>query len=554
MRLHGVGLGRALVVGPVKLADAEPSEPVVAVHAGDAGAELARVDEALRAVAAEITDYATLADSTASEMLSAAAMMASDPTVRDDIERRVRSGLVAERAVFEAFEEFRSGLLAAGGRPAESAVDLRDVQRRVIARLSGAPMSGQPYDSSPDLLSPHIVVATDLAPAQFVALDTASVLGIVTEHGGPTSHTAILARAASIPALVGVTGAAAIVAGSTVILDAASGTLTVDPSSHELAAARTRGAASIPGVAAVVPLRPGALADGTRIPLLANLDSPDQSRQALELGAEGVGLFRSEIAFLDHANAPSIASLTAEYRRLLDEFEGRPVTIRLFDSSADKPLRFLAAPEGQNPALGVKGLRALRAHEPVLADQFDALAEAGAAIGADLWVMAPMVTDAEDAAWVVDLGHRAGLAKVGVVAEVPSLALCAAEVVEVVDFVSIGTNDLTQYTMAADRTMAGLASYQDAWHPAVLRLVRMLADAGAAHHTPVGVCGEAAADPLLATVLVGLGVTSLSMAPSAFADVRTQLSVVTLAQARVRASAALGARSSDDARAAAARA
>jgi phosphotransferase system enzyme I (PtsI) len=474
--------------------------------------------------------------------------MARDPTLRDDIERRVSAGLVAERAAFESFEELRASLIAAGGRTGESASDLRDLEQRVIAILSGAPAPRQPH-----ITNPYILVAAELAPAQFVALDKASVVAIVTERGGPTSHTAILARAASIPAVVGVTGALAIAEGSTVILDAASGTLTVDPAPEDLAAARARATTSTRESALSAAPPPGALADGTPIPLLANLDSPEQSRQALELGAEGVGLFRSEIGLLDYEDAPSVASLTADYQRLLDEFEGRPVIIRLFDSSADKPLRFLAAAAGQNPALGLKGLRALRAHEGVLADQLAALAEAGSATGADLWVMAPMVTDAEDAAWVVELGHSVGLTRVGVVAEVPSLALCAAEVAEVVDFVSIGTNDLTQYTMAADRTMAGLASYQDAWHPAVLRLVRMLADAGNAHHIPVGVCGEAAADPLLATVLVGLGVTSLSMSPLSFADVRAQLSSVTLAEARSRASAALGGRGSDDARSVAAR-
>jgi phosphotransferase system enzyme I (PtsI) len=548
MLLHGIGVGRAVVIAPVVRAALEPPEPAIALHSGNVGAELARATAALEAVAAEIAAHASRADSTARKMLDAAGMMARDPTLRDEIERRVNSGLVAERAAFEAFEEFRAILVAAGGRTAESAVDLRDIERRVIARLSGAPAPRQGHTSKPGIL-----VAADLAPAQFVALDKASVVAIVTEQGGPTSHTAILARAASIPALVGVTGALDISEGSTVILDAASGTLTVDPAPEDLAAARARAATSTRESASSAAPPPGALADGTPIPLLANLDSPEQSRQALELGAEGVGLFRSEIAFLDHDDAPSVASLTADYARLLDEFEGRPVMIRLFDSSADKPLRFLAAAAGQNPALGLKGLRALRAHEAVLADQLAALAEAGSATGADLWVMAPMVTDAEDAAWVVELGHSVGLTRVGVVAEVPSLALCAAEVAEVADFVSIGTNDLTQYTMAADRTMAGLASYQDAWHPAVLRLVRMLAEAGAAHQIPVGVCGEAAADPLLATVLVGLGVTSLSMSPASFADVRAHLSSVTLAEARSRASAALGARGSDDARAVAAR-
>lgn len=579
MQLHGVGVGRAVAVGQAFHAVPTQRQPAREHHAGDAAAELHRADAALESVATEIADHAARSDPAARDMLSATAMMPRDPELRADIARRVEAGLTAERAVFEAFDAVRAMLAAAGGRTAESAVDLVDVQRRVIALLTGEALSGLPVSANP-----HVLIAADLAPAQFVTLDTATILAIVTERGGPTSHTAILARAAAIPALVGVAGALDIAEGSTVIVDAAAGTLTVDPDPEQLAAARalspspaqsatlappataappappspsaTPDAAADPENATAVPNRAvsqtdqlhGALADGTRIPLLANLDAPQQSRQALELGAEGVGLFRSEIGYLDHAEAPTATQLRSGYQRLLEEFEGRPVMIRLFDSSADKPLRFLPGVEGQNPALGVKGLRALRAHDGVLGDQLAALAAAANASAADLWVMAPMVTDAEDAAWVVELGHRAGLARVGIVAEVPSVALCAAEVAEVVDFISIGTNDLTQYTLAADRTIAGLGAYQDAWHPAVLRLVRLLADAGAVYGKPVGVCGEAAADPELAAVLVGLGVTSLSMAPSALRDVRARLATVTLGQARARAGAALNARGAREAR------
>jgi len=226
--------------------------------------------------------------------------------------------------------------------------------------------------------------------------------------------------------------------------------------------------------------------------------------------------------------------------------------VRALDAGSDKPLAFLNDSEEENPALGLRGIRALRAKEDILREQLTALAEAQAATTAELWVMAPMIADPDESEYFVTLAKELGIRVAGVMAEVPSLALMAKEVAAVSDFVSIGTNDLTQYTLAADRLLGSVAHYQDPWHPAVLRLIAMLGDAGREAGKPVGVCGEAAADPNLAVVLVGLGVTSLSMTPAALADVRAELARTTLEQAKARAAAALGASSAAQARAAAA--
>jgi phosphotransferase system enzyme I (PtsI) len=234
---------------------------------------------------------------------------------------------------------------------------------------------------------------------------------------------------------------------------------------------------------------------------------------------------------------------------LLEQFPDQKVVVRVLDSGADKPLSFLNAGREENPALGLRGLRTLRAHERILRDQIQALVNAQNRTAAELWVMAPMVADADESQYFVELAKSMGLRNVGVMAEIPSLALVAEQVFASADFVSIGTNDLTQYTLAADRTLGSVASYQDPWHPAVLRLIEMIGNAGYAAGKPVGVCGEAAADPELAVVLVGLGATTLSMAPSAFADVRVALGTVTLEEARNRASRALKARSALEARA-----
>ena len=288
-----------------------------------------------------------------------------------------------------------------------------------------------------------------------------------------------------------------------------------------------------------------------RVPLLANLGSPQDAAAAVELGAEGVGLFRTEFLFLGAQAAPTVEDQQAQYIELLRHFPGKKVVVRALDAGADKPLSFLNQASEANPALGRRGLRALRANIQVLHDQLLALKGAQDVTDAELWVMAPMVADAEETRYIVDYGKELGLNTVGVMAEVPSLALVADQVLQIADFVSIGTNDLTQYTLAADRMLGTLAAYQNPWHPAVLRLVKLLGDAGAKAGKPVGVCGEAAADPLLAVVLIGLGATTLSMTPSALADVRAELATVTLKQARKKALAALAAATAADARVAA---
>ena len=544
MALQGVGVGRGVAVGPVLRMPEPLPEPGTEARTADAPAELARVRESLEAVAADLTARGEKAGGEAKDVLDAQALMAQDPTLVDDVEQRIDGGVTGERAVFEAFGAFQEMLVGMGGYMAERATDLGDVAQRVIAALRGVPAPGVPESDTP-----FVLVAPDLAPADTALLDLDKVLALVTRDGGPTSHTAILARSKSIPAIVGVTGALDLVDGTVVVADAVSGVVTVDPSADEVAAAEQRIADR--RAAAAAPLTDGALADGHAVPLLANLGSPDEAAGAVALGAEGVGLFRTEFLFLGASQAPTVESQTASYTALLEAFPGRKVVVRALDAGADKPLAFLNDAHEENPALGLRGLRALRVKEQILRDQLTALAAAQAATTADLWVMAPMVSDAEETEYFVALGRELGLRTVGVMAEVPSLAVLADQVMRTADFVSIGTNDLTQYTLAADRMLGSVASYQDPWHPAVLRLVSTLGEAGRAAAKPVGICGEAAADPLLAVVLVGLGATTLSMTPAALADVRLELSKYTLEQAQALAAAAVAATTAAGARQAA---
>ncbi len=541
MELHGVGVGRGVAVGPIlRMPDPLP-EPVAGPHAGDPAAEYAHVEKSLAAVAEELAAKGAKAGGEAQAVLEAASMMAQDPTLTDDVKARIDSGTSGERAVFEAFASFQDQLTAMGGYMAERTSDLADVSQRIIAHLRGVPAPGVPTSDAP-----FILVAPDLAPADTALLELDKVLALITRDGGPTSHTAILARSKSIVAVVGVTGALDLTDGTLVIADAATGVIVSDPTPTAIAAAEARIAER--AALAVAPITDGALADGTKIPLLANLGSPKDAEAAVALGAEGVGLFRTEFLFLDSTTAPTVAEQDRQYIDLLKHFPGKKVVVRALDAGADKPLSFLNDAHEENPALGLRGLRALRASQQILADQLQALVNAQAATTADLWVMAPMVSDAEETTWFVDYGKKLGLKTVGVMAEVPSLAVVADQVAEVSDFVSIGTNDLTQYTLAADRMLGSVASYQDPWHPAVLRLVKMLGDAGAAAGKPVGVCGEAAADPKLAVVLVGLGCTTLSMTPAALADVRAELKTVTLKEAQARAARALAATTAAGAR------
>ena len=541
MLLTGVGVGRGVAVGPIlRMPDPLP-DPADTPRAGDADAEFATVQSALSAVAAELAARGAKAGGAARDVLEAASLMAQDPTLVDDIRSRIDGGATGERAVFDAFGAFQEILIGMGGLMAERATDLGDVSQRIIAHLRGVPAPGVPTSDSP-----FILVAPDLAPADTALLDLEKVLGLVTRDGGPTSHTAILARSKSIPAIVGVAGALDLADGTVVIVDAAAGTVSVAPGDAEVADAESRIAERL--AAAAAPITDGVLADGTKVPLLANLGSPKDAAAAVQLGAEGVGLFRTEFLFLDSKSAPTVEEQREQYTELLSHFPGKKVVVRALDAGADKPLSFLNDAHEENPALGLRGLRALRASEQILRDQLTALTLADAATEADLWVMAPMVSDSEETEYFVSLGRELGLKTVGVMAEVPSLAVLADQVLEIADFVSIGTNDLTQYTLAADRMLGSVAHFQDPWHPAVLRLVKLIGDAGAATGKSVGICGEAAADPQLAVVLVGLGATTLSMTPAALADVRAELARHTLEEARTLANAALSARTAAEAR------
>jgi phosphotransferase system enzyme I (PtsI) len=539
--IRGVGIGRATTVGPVLRMPEPVADPVDTPSELEPAAEFARASASLAATAAQLRERGEKAGGTAAEVLDALAMMAEDPALAADVQHRTEDGATAEFAVHAAMATFRDMLVGMGGYLGERAGDLDDVARRAIAHLQGLPAPGVP--DSPE---PFVLVARDLAPADTATLDLDLVLALVTTDGGPTSHTAILAREKGITAVVGAAEASALRDGDIVLVDAENGTVELEPAQEriDLALQRTQTLEAIRAQSS----GPGRLADGRAVPLLANIGSVDSAREAAARGAEGVGLFRTEVLFLGAEKAPSVDDQAATYREVFSHFAGQKVVVRVLDAGADKPLAFLTDSGEENPALGRRGLRALAAHEHVLRDQLTALAQATADSEALVQVMAPMVSTAAEAQYFCDLAHELGIDVAGVMVEVPSCAILADHVAPRVDFMSIGTNDLTQYVFAADRLLGTVANLQNPWHPAVLRLIETVGSAGREHDVPVGICGEAAADPLLAVVLVGLGATSLSMSSSAIADVRAELALHTLDDARRLAALAVSAESAEAAR------
>ncbi|WP_418275187.1 phosphoenolpyruvate--protein phosphotransferase [Isoptericola jiangsuensis] len=532
--LTGAPVSPGRAAGPAVTMPAPVPEPRTSrLSTTEVDGAVERLGLAARAVRDELTERAAAATGTAADLLAVTAAMAADPALTADAERRIRvDRLTPERAIWDASRGMARQLEKIGPPLSERARDLRDVRDRIVAELIGVRPPGVPR---PD--HPFVLVGDDLAPADTATLDPAVVLGIVTSGGGPTSHTAILARALGIPAVVAVRGAADIDDGETILLDGGAGVVVRDPDPATAAAAQQREATrrAFDGS--------GRTADGTRVELLANVADPAGAQAAIEAGAEGVGLFRTEFSFLGRGAEPAVSEQVAAYRRVLSAFGGRKVVVRTLDAGADKPLPFVTADGEPNPALGVRGIRTADRRPGVLDRQLQAIAAATEAENAHVWVMAPMISTAGETADFVAACARHGLNTAGVMIEVPAAALRAESIFAHAAFGSLGTNDLIQYTMASDRMLGELAGLQSPWQPAVLDLVRLACEGAAVHDRPVGVCGEAAADATLAPVLVGLGVRSLSMTPRALADVAAVLQRVDLDRCRELADLALG---SDD--------
>jgi len=466
-----------------------------------------------------------------------------DPDLLEAVNAKIDKQHNAAKAWQSAIEA-RAEMMAALNDPllAARAADIHDVGYRVLRLLVGTDV--QDTSKLPD--HPVIVLAQDLSPSDTASLDVERVLGFCTAVGGPTAHSAIIARALSFPAVVSA-GAEIlnIPEGTQVILDGAEGTLVIDPDEETVTRAREaqQRYQALRVAAEAASAEPAITQDGHRVEVVANIGGVEDARQANATGAEGVGLLRTEFLFLDRTSPPTEAEQFEVYRDIALALEGNPVIIRTLDIGGDKPLPYIEVPPEENPFLGERGIRLCLARPELLREQVRAILRA-AEFG-KLRIMFPMVSDLSEwrAARAIVEEVRAELyapeIELGIMIEIPSAALLADVFAKEVDFFSIGTNDLTQYTMAIDRTHPTLSAQSDGLHPAVLRLVERTVQAAHAAGKWVGVCGELGADPQAIPILLGLGVDELSVSVPAIPMVKAQVRNLTLADAQRLAKEAL---------------
>jgi len=514
-RIAGVIASPGLALGPAA-PWAQPEIAVAERGAGFAG-EAAALADAIAAVRGHLESLCRDASGERQALLAGHAELVEDPDLRRQAEESMRGGKSAGFAWREATRATAAMLAALDdSRMRERAADLRDLENQVLLVLSGKPPGG-----TRELGAGAIVLADELLPSQMMQLERQAVAGVCIARGGATSHVAILAAAAGIPTLVAA-GAdiLAIAEGTPLVLDAEHGWLDVDPPSAERAVLEQAAAQRAAGNAADLAgaRQPARTRDGVRVVVNANLGALGEARGAVERGADGCGLLRTEFLFLDRREPPGESEQAEEYQRIATALEGRPLGIRTMDVGGDKPIAYLPMPHEENPALGLRGLRASLASPELLRTQLRAILSVRPA--GQCRVLLPMVTELDEllqvremlAECARELGETA--TALGVMIETPASALLAAQLAPAADFLSIGTNDLSQYTLAMDRGHPELARRLDALHPAVLRLVALVAEAGREHGKSVSICGALGSDVVALPILIGLGVHEVSAAPA----------------------------------------
>lgn len=475
-------------------------------------------------------------------------LLAKDRSLHKKVDQALASGLNAEAAWSDAVESFACQLDGMADPTFRlRAADLRDIGERVLNILAGADRPAGPH-----IEVPSIIIARDLTPSETAEMDKRLVLGFCTAGGGPTSHTAILAKALGLPAVVSLgAGVLEIAAGDFVLVDGSSGQVTAHPDAAQQTAFDLRAAqfAQQAQLEQSNTHAPAVTLDGRRVEVVANIGNAEDAAKAVQAGAEGVGLFRTEFLFLQRKTSPDEEEQYQAYRAVLDAMGDLPVVVRTLDAGGDKEVPYLAQEPEANPFLGWRAIRLCLDTPELFKQQLRALLRAGA--GHDLRIMFPMIATLQEVR-----GAKALLAEVqaelaaqnvpmpsalqvGIMVEIPSTAVCAHQFAREVDFFSIGTNDLTQYTLAADRTNTRVAHLSDPCHPAVLQLIRQTAEAAHAAGIWLGVCGEMAGDPEAIPLLIGLGVDELSMSPSLIPRAKTLIRTLTEARAKELARQAL---------------
>lgn len=548
MKLSGTSVSRGFAVGKVFIY--KTFQPVIektTLHTSQIEDALLQFRAAKKAAAKELDALATISgpESGHSKIFKAHLEIASDPAISEDVEKVIVDDYMAVgwavHSIYDKyislFENVEDTLIR------ERASDLRDVRDRILRCLKGE------NDRKPHLPDePIVLLAHDLMPSDTAQLDPNMILAIITESGGTTSHTAIIARAHGIPAVLGVKDVLAKVAdGSVVAVDAIDGCVVIDPDRQLEKQYNEKRAAFVEYQKELAAYwgKPAVLADGTAVQTMLNIAHGDETELQAADHVDGVGLFRTEFLYMDARAAPSEEEQLTAYRRVLETFGDKPVILRTLDIGGDKQLAYMDLPKEDNPFLGLRALRLCFSLTDLFRTQLRAALRA--APYGNLWVMFPMVGDLEDFHRAKAIAQEVeqslasegidvlGKAKYGIMIEIPSIALVADQVANAVDFASIGTNDLCQYLTATDRLNPGVSEYYQERHPAMLRLIKNTIDAFDKAGKPISVCGEMAGDPVSAVVLAGLGLRKFSMGSAGIAQVRQKLSTITLEKAEALA-------------------
>ena len=487
-------------------------------------------------------------------ILEAHMLMLEDPMFVDEIKKAIEEGNSAEDAVFTATEKIKE-MFETIPDPylRERAADVKDVGSRLYRTLLGGKDIAQL-----DTNEPIIVVANDLAASELIAISENNVVGLVLSQGGPTSHMAIIAKSLNLPAVSGI-DISLISDNCLLIVDGIRGEITINPSSDVLMQTKNNieklqreqeEALSLKDLPAVTP-------DGLKIELWGNIAHPDEASAVLSSGGSGIGLFRTEFLFMNRNTPPSEDEQFEAYRKVLDEMKPHPVVIRTLDAGGDKEIPYLNIPKEDNPFLGYRAIRIGLTEEQLLITQLKALIRSS--ICGNLYIMFPMISSLWEirraktliqkaASQLDDKGMRYGKFKVGIMIEIPSAAIMAEELAKEVDFFSIGTNDLTQYTLAVDRGNSKVSQWYDHLHPAVLKLIAMTSKAAKTQKIELGICGEMAGDPFALPVLLGLGFDELSMSPPAIPKIKRLVRKFQAERAKQVAQKALSMKDADEVR------
>ena len=514
--LKGLGVGLVSAVGDVLVIKQSKPLPEWTRSTNTIDAEISELKSAIEFVSKHLDELGQKAGGTSAEIFDALKMLIEDEELMDVAIANINDGWAAAAAIGKAVDEFAELL---GGDPTfdERVADFQDLSKRVQARIAGIEMA---------LSIPEkgriVLVGEDFSPAD-TAQFTEAVVGVITLKGGSTSHTAIICRSKSIAAVVSCPDAASLETGDRVLVDPVGDRVLI--SDDQSLATKS--------------LEFVAVNSEPLIPVRANIGTLEDAKAASETRANGVGLFRTELLYLSAKTQPTLEQQIASYTEILKAAPEGPIVVRTIDAGSDKPVPFLNMPEEENPSLGVRGYRLIIDHRDFIEGQLKALESARVASGREVWVMAPMISTVEEAKAFADLARSIGSYKVGIMVETPSIALIVDQLGGVIDFLSVGTNDLSQYLFAADRMNPSLGALLNHWQPALIKSLARIASGAKTAGISSGVCGESASDPAFAVVLAGLGMDSVSVSKSQVTAVHNALSSLSLADAKEVANAVL---------------